>query len=174
MPSSSSLSSASCLSRSRARLQRQLGPHARNEFGLVERLGDVVHAARFQRADNEILVIRRGKKNDRDVLPVRIFLQLPADFAAVHARHEQIEQDQIGRPQGQAFQGRRAVAGGNDFVAQGAQHRADDLDVGGLVVHDQNSGRWRIVEREAGQQWRRVRNGLSGFRGRDGLEYPMS
>ena len=52
--------------------QRQLRPHARNQLGLVERLGDIIHAAGIQRADNQVLVIGRGKKNDRDVLPVGI------------------------------------------------------------------------------------------------------
>ena len=54
--------------------QRQLRPHARNQFGMVERFGDVIHAARVQRPDNQILVVRGGKKNDRDVLPVGIVL----------------------------------------------------------------------------------------------------
>ena len=59
-------------------LEHQMGSHPRNQFKFVERLGDVIHPAAFQRANNQILVVRRGKKNDRDVRPGGVFLDLPA------------------------------------------------------------------------------------------------
>ena len=52
--------------------QRQLRPHARNEFGLVEWFGYIIHAAGIQRADNHVFVIGSGKKNDGNFFPLWI------------------------------------------------------------------------------------------------------
>ena len=66
----------------------ELRMDTRDEFRLVERLGDVIHAARLQRAHDEILVVRRREENDRDVAPLGIGLQAAADLAPVHFRHQ--------------------------------------------------------------------------------------
>src|SRR5689334_9953840 len=85
--------------------ERQVSADAGHQFGVVERLGDVVHAAAFQRANNQALVVCRGKEDDGNLRPIRVLANAAANLEAVHLRHEQVEQDEVGSANSQALKG---------------------------------------------------------------------
>jgi len=72
---------------------------------------------------------------------LRRLLQAPTGLVAVHFRHHDIEQDQVGLPASGQPDALGAVVGGGDLVIFGAELRLQQAHVGGNVVDDEDPGR---------------------------------
>ena len=119
--------------------ERQVGADARHQFGVVEGLGDVVHAAAFQGANDQALVVGRGKENDRNLSPIGFLPDSPANLESVHLRHQKVEQDEVGPANRQPLEGLEPAGRGQNLETEFAQGGADDLDVGLLVIYDEQA-----------------------------------
>ena len=75
-------------------------------------------------------------KNHRDIARGLVGLELGTYLKAVHARHHDIEQHQIRRIVPAQAQ-RLGATGGHEDLVIAAEHLVHDLDVDGLIVHDQ-------------------------------------
>ena len=75
-------------------LQQRGGPDAK--LGFVDRLGDEVVGARLDRAQPIVAARHRGHHDHRHVAGVGILPDAPADLVAVHARHDDVEQHEVG------------------------------------------------------------------------------
>jgi len=118
--------------------QCEMSAHAGEQLGLVEGLGDIVHAAALEGFDDEALVIGGGQEDDRNVFPTRILFDLAAHLDAVHFRHQHIEQNQSGCVRFEKFKRLPAAGGGDDLMADLADQGAEELQVLLLVVNDQD------------------------------------
>ena len=107
------------------------------QLGLVERLGDEVVGPGFDRPDLLLGVARRDH-HDRQVGGLRVLADPPAHLVAVHARHHDVEQDDVGRLLAQHVQRLLAGRGGQHPIAARAQHRVEQPDVRRLVVDDED------------------------------------
>src|SRR3954471_24681547 len=116
-----------------------MGADPHDQFGLMERFGDVIDASAFQRANDHFFVIRRRKKDDWNVSPTRIFPNLHRDLEAVQTRHQKVEQDKVGPSGSQPLKSLGATGGGNNLEAESAQHPANYLDVRLDIVDDQQA-----------------------------------
>jgi hypothetical protein len=79
----------------RGPLEGELRLDPRQHDCRADRFGDVIHGAE---AEASLLVLGGrfgGEEDDRNAACRRIRLQLPADFVTVHARHHDVEQDQL-------------------------------------------------------------------------------
>jgi hypothetical protein len=87
----------------------------------------------------------------------RLAFQLAAGFVAVHPRHHDIEQDQVGMHALGDFQ--RAFAGGGDkgLIALLDHHLAQRAQVFGRIINDQNRGITpRCVTQTSRTHWDRL------------------
>ena len=77
-------------------------------------------------------------------------LDLARHLVAVHARHHDVEQDQVGRLPG--YQGKSFLAAGraDENKALRLEHDFQQISVEALVVHDQNGSRWLGVVAQEG------------------------
>ena len=73
----------------------ELSANAGKEFGGVKGFGDVIDAACFERADDEVFVVSGGEKNNWNFRAFGGLAEKAADFAAVHLGHNKVEQNQI-------------------------------------------------------------------------------
>src|SRR4051812_5971673 len=119
--------------------QGQMGAHAHDQFGLMERFGDVIDASAFQGPNDHFFVIGRGKKNDRNVSPTRILANLRADLEAVQTRHHKVEQNEVGAAGSEPLKSLGATGGGDNLESEFSQGPADDLDVGLDIIDDQDT-----------------------------------
>ena len=117
------------------------GPDLRDQLDLVERLGKETFRPCFQRLDAAVTVRSGGgQEEDGNRLQALVFLQLPADGIAVHARHDNVEQDHH-RILGQGyFQPLPAVKGGQESGSgQSVRHdRAQGHQVVPVIVNRQD------------------------------------
>ncbi len=123
----------------------QLGAHAGAHFGHAQRLADVVGGADVEAGDDVVGIRLRAHEDDRDVLGAGVLLEVAARLEAVHARHDDVKQDQVGL---HALRDRqRALAGRGDksLVSLPAHHRPQHAKAGRGVVDDQDrrSAYWR-------------------------------
>jgi hypothetical protein len=79
-----------------------------------------------------------GDHDDRDVAGGRIALELAAHLEAAHARHHDIEQDDVGPLRGDRTHGLNPVAGGPDLAAQVLEIGLEELKILVIVVHDED------------------------------------
>ena len=122
------------------RLQLQVGLDPRQHDGRADRLGDVVHSAKFEAQALVVGFGPGGQEHDGNVARVRVGLQPATDLIAVHLRHHDIEQDQVGgRPGCGDTQGTRPTGGHFDAVKV-AQQRAQQCDVVRRVVDHEDRG----------------------------------
>ena len=77
--------------------ERDVRLHPRQDLLELERLGDVVDAAHFERPDLVGRVGQRREEDHRHVLRAILRPEAPADLVAVHLRHGDVQQDEIGR-----------------------------------------------------------------------------
>ena len=75
--------------------QRQMGLYSRFNNGGIHRLADKIHSPGSQRGRFFLRAVLRGHENHRNRRSIRLSLELPADFQAVHIRHQYIKQHQI-------------------------------------------------------------------------------
>src|SRR5690349_13038186 len=118
-----------------------MGADARHQFGVVEGLGDVVHTAALQRPDDQTLVVCRRKEDNGNLSPIRILTNSTANLESVHFWHEQVEQDEVGPTNRQPLEGLETAGRGQNFEPEFAQGGADDLNVGLLVIDNEQATR---------------------------------
>jgi hypothetical protein len=109
-----------------------------------ERLGHVIHHAGVERPQQHVAVLRGGDEHHRRDRRSRRLQRLD-HIEPVHARHDHVEQDEVGR--GLAITGQCfiAVVGEYHLVALARQQAADDTQVHRLVVDDQDPSIGRDV-----------------------------
>ncbi len=64
----------------------------------MEGFGDIVHGPQGESPDFVLRLVQGADEQDRNVVCVGICFQAFADLIAVHPRHPDVEQDQIGLP----------------------------------------------------------------------------
>ena len=77
-------------------LQAHQAAHAREQRGIVDRLGEEIVGAGIEPRDAVGRLVERGDHHDRHMGGLGIGLDAAADFEAVHARHHDVEQDDVG------------------------------------------------------------------------------
>ena len=128
--------------RARRRLEEREAPEqhadARHELAHRERLAEIVVRSELEAEDAVELVVLGGDEDDRERLGHRA--QAAAELEAVHAGHEDVEDDEIG----QALRGAERVPGGeavgmlDDVVALAPQGEGDGFANVRLVVDDRD------------------------------------
>ncbi len=124
-------------------LELQVVAHAGSHQLGVDRFGDVVH---HPQSEPFGLVFGFGhgrQENHRDVTGCLGALQPAADLVAVHLRHHDVQQHQVGVGLGNDVQCGPAVLGDQQLVAEPVQVFAQHLEVGGVVVDQEDLGRFR-------------------------------
>ena len=117
--------------------QLQMRAHPGADLVNVERLADVIGGAQVETLDLLLYSAHHGHKDDRNAVAHRRSLDPATDFVAIHLRHDDVEQDQIGRRRSQ-----RQVEGfgpaGRHFDAIVVLKRAEQfMNVGRDIVHHQ-------------------------------------
>ena len=124
-------------------VERQLRPqkraHARKQGDIVYRLRQKVVGPGVDTADAVFRAIEGGHHDDRDVVQLGIVLEAPAHLITVHARHHDIQKDEIGRHFRDFLQRFKAVASRLDFVIFSGQFRFEKLHVERLIVNNQDA-----------------------------------
>ncbi len=113
--------------------------HAREQSRVVDRLGEEIVGAGVETCDAVGRLVERRHHDDGHVRGFGIRLDAAADFEAVHARHHHVEEHDIGRLGGDAFERLFATVCGDDLEILGRQLRLEQLDVGEYVVNDENA-----------------------------------
>ena len=78
------------------RLQCQVRLHTSLENRRIHRFGDVICGAQLETVFLIRGLVHRRQEDDRHIFGRFIFLQSAADLVAVHLRHHDVEQDQVG------------------------------------------------------------------------------
>ena len=115
--------------------------HARGKRGVIHRFGQVLVAAGLETRDDILRIRHRGHHDDRSKWEFGVRAQAPAHLEAVELGHHDVEKNEIRNllPGGrQAF---LSVTRGDDLVAFGNQPGLQDLDVGRIVVDDEDARR---------------------------------
>ena len=86
-----------------------LGPRLQNQC--VDRLLNVISSTQLKPFCLILVLILGGQENDRDICRRRISLKLLADLIAIHLRHHDVEQNQVGRLSFGNFQCNLAIDG---------------------------------------------------------------
>ena len=133
------------------RLQTQHGAHAGEQGRLLDRLDEIVVGAVVEALDDVLEVALGGQHDDRHERQAGVGLQRLEGFDAVHARHHDVENDDVGFQRAGLFEAFDAVAGGRDLVALRAQAQLDDLPVVGIVIDDEDEG---LFAHGNGDLWR--------------------
>ena len=120
--------------------------HPRQQFLGDEGLGDVVHGARVERAQQQVAILRRGEEDRGHAVHCRDLLQRRQQFEAIHAGHHHVQQDEVRSRFGSQRQRVDAVVGAVDPVTVAFQQGAHHANVRGLVIDDQDLARleWRM------------------------------
>jgi hypothetical protein len=125
------------------RLQPQQVPDSHVQLGAVHRARQNVLGSGAESEQNGFLIGSRGDDDDRNVPGQGVVLEEFRHLESAEVRHHYIEQDQVrrcGLHQRQRFY---AAAGRSNHEAVGCQHRLQQLDVLGFIVHDQDAG-WAV------------------------------
>ncbi len=140
---------------------------ARDQRDLVDRLGEEIVGAGFQPAHAVRRLVERGDHDDRQVRGRELALQPAADLEAVHARHHDVEQDDVAQPLLADRDRVRAVGRGEDVEIFRGEARLEQLDVGKDVVDDEDARGHRFTWlRGNGRSSRRISPPRSVWRDR--------
>src|SRR5205807_1456429 len=124
----------------------QHGFHAGQQLADGEWLGDVVVGAQFESDDLVDFLASRGQHDDWDRRPFSF--ELLADIEAAHARHHDVQDDQVGRFGQSPLQAGNPVGSGDDAVALVFEVVAQAGDHVGFVFYNQDFGHYRNLRRE--------------------------
>jgi hypothetical protein len=121
----------------------EMGADPEQQLDLVDRLGEEVAGAGGQAV---IAPLGGGVGGDHQDGQALGAVDEPADRAehvqAGHPRHVEVEQDEVGALGGARLRNPARIARADDVLVAGlAQHAADDGDVEGLVVDDEDAHR---------------------------------
>ena len=135
----------------------QNGLDALDDQALGERLGDIVVGAHLEAEQLVDLFVLGGEEDDRHR---RLLAHAAQKLHAVHARHLDIEDAEIGRFFGQAFERGDAIAVGADLVALGFERHAQRRQDVAFVI-DQRDRAFLFHLFLSSPQARRCRRGIT-------------
>ena len=120
---------------------RQIAGHLVGQAAGVDRLGDVTVAAGL----HGLLLVafhgEGGQRHDDHVPGSFVGLELAGQRQAVHAGQGDVHQDQVRQRSPDDFLRLLGVDRLENLVALAFQHVGDQLEVDGIVVHDEDAGR---------------------------------
>ena len=122
--------------RTARRMAPEQGADARQQFGPLEGLDQVVVGAGVEAGDPVLGVGPGGQHQDRHL---RVLAQLGAHLEAVHSGQSQVEHDQVGHELGGDLQPLRAVTARPDFIALGTQCPPEHVNDVVVVLDDQDA-----------------------------------
>jgi hypothetical protein len=102
----------------------------------AHRLGQVADRAQFLAA--VVAVLHRSEEDHRDVGQRLVRFQRRDEFEAVHVRHVDVREDQVGRVLQYLVDGVDRIGGGADVVARRGEVHAQQFAQAFVVVHDQD------------------------------------
>jgi hypothetical protein len=149
--------------------------HAGDDLARGEGLGDVVVGAELD-ADDPVDLVVAARQEQHGHVALRT--QAAADLQPVHARHVDVEHDQIGRVLGDAGQRGLPVRGLRAGEAGLFQREHEQLADVRVVVHDEHGARLRTGDGHRPRGFdRRVEHGRDMARSRawgavGGVEFP--
>ncbi|MNP43955.1 hypothetical protein D3C76_1378000 [compost metagenome] len=76
--------------------QTHLCLHPRQQYGRIDRLAQVIACTQFEPQAFILIFVSGTQKQHRDIHGFRIALEPTTDLITIHARHNHIEQDQVG------------------------------------------------------------------------------
>ena len=117
-----------------------MGAHADQNLFFLKRFRNVVHPTDLETRNNVFLHISGGNKDHGDMLRVGRLLEPATDLIAVHARHRNIEEDQIGHDPAGALEGDVAIRRQKDFVPLEFEEFAQHIQIRRLVVDQEDLG----------------------------------
>ena len=120
------------------RLDPQQRAHPRQQLGLVDRLGEEIVGAGFDALDTLFAGVECGDHHHRQDPPGGSFADAPAHLVAGHARHHDVEQDQVGLGVRHLLERFGAGGCGDDLVAFYGEQIRQQLDVARRVVDDED------------------------------------
>ena len=99
----------------------QMGSDARQDFRLMQRLGQIINAPGGKAVDLILDAIERGDENDWDLVRLGVGFQAATGFEAVNFRHHHIQQNQVRLSKSGFLYSINAVAGNHHLKALSAQ-----------------------------------------------------
>jgi hypothetical protein len=120
------------------RLDVQQALHPAEQLAPVDRLGEEVVGARLEALD-ALGRLGRGDEDHGKKRGLRIRPQPAAELVAVHARHHDVGDYEVGRAGAHRLERLFAVERDLDLVAEIAQQSRHQLGVGALVVHHEDA-----------------------------------
>ena len=118
--------------------QSQMRSDPRQHFLGLKGLGDVINAAGLKTGDFLARIAKGADENNGDAAALLVCLQATAHLIAIHARHTDVEQDQVWSFGGYGFQRQSAVGCRSDAIAVLGQQFGQETQAGGSVIHHQN------------------------------------
>src|SRR6185369_11813867 len=112
----------------------QARPDACAEENRIKGFGNVIFRAQFDAAHDSLDLVEGRNHDDWDIPESWVSFHSGQNFAAVQARHEQIEQHQIKLLVANQLKGFSAVWGSDDFVAELLQTTAEEIPVWRIIV----------------------------------------
>ena len=121
-------------------LEFEVGADAGANNGWAQWFGDVVDGTVIEATFFILGGVHGGDEDHRNLCRARIELQLGDDFVAVHFRHHHIKQDQVGSQLAAGDLQRAATGVGCAHPPGRLQHFAENGEVLGRVIHNQDGG----------------------------------
>ena len=120
--------------------EREQGVDARDELALVKGLGEVIVRPCLEPGYDVVQLVLGGQHEDRELVQAVGLAETAADFKARHARHHDVEHQQVGRILGDTLDGVLAVRRDHHAVPLQQQLVGEHLEVDRLVVDDEDPG----------------------------------
>src|SRR5690606_19375886 len=118
----------------------QVGVEQVEELPQLEGLGEVPHGPEVAGLGAHVAVGAQHDDGDltggHGILP-----ETGRELPAVHHRHHQVEQDELGRHRAQALEGLAAIARAPHTVALTLEDLGESVENVRIVIHDQDHGR---------------------------------
>ena len=111
---------------------------ARDHLLRLDGLRDEIHRAGFESPHFVLRVVERGQEDHRRVPGFGIVLETAARLVAVDARHDDIEQDDQRLRAARNLQRLFAIAGHEEAVARAPERLAQDVQVRGIVIDQED------------------------------------
>ena len=109
------------------------------ERDIVDRLGEKIVRARFQTADPVLALVQRRDHDHGNMAGVPVGLEPGTGFIPIHARHHDVEQDQIGLLGAGDLDGLETIVGGANVEILGLEPGFQQPNIGRLIINDEDS-----------------------------------
>ena len=123
------------------------------EFTVIDRAQQIIRRARLERLEPQIAVLIGGDHDDRQVGAVRLLAQLADQIGAVHLRHVEVGDQQVGRRLDRILKRRDRVREGAhlDILPERTGKPFEDFEIGYSIVDDRDDltshARFRLLRR---------------------------